>query len=286
MDKTDRQYHLLCYSLIRPAREAIILALTFLLFFPNLYAGTEIISRTKGMNSTQLEDFLTTAIVTSSEKTKLGITKPKKITLEKNDIQMNAVFKSFSSNKKYNAKSKNINKADNYIYDVAAYKLNLLLSLDMIPTTITRSINEKSGVVVFWIENALMFKDVHDKKLTDLDECSYKKQHSIMFVFDILIYNDDRNMGNVLYTVDDCRLWMIDHTRAFRIKNRVSRYLPDNKVRFSEEFSEKLKQLNYPQLKQNIGNYLSNTQLKFIIKRRDLILKMWDEGGKLDFLDG
>ena len=38
-----------------------------------------------------------------------------------------------------------------------------------------------------------------------------------MYFFDALIYNVDRNSGNIL--VDQgYRLWMIDHTRAFQQK--------------------------------------------------------------------
>ena len=36
-----------------------------------------------------------------------------------------------------------------------------------------------------------------------------------MYVFDELIQNRDRNPGNSLWTTD-WKLWLIDHTRAFR----------------------------------------------------------------------
>ena len=37
----------------------------------------------------------------------------------------------------------------------------------------------------------------------------------MMYLFDELISNIDRNQGNIVYT-KDWRLWLIDHTRAFR----------------------------------------------------------------------
>ena len=42
------------------------------------------------------------------------------------------------------------------------------------------------------------------------------KQVQVMRVFDELIQNRDRNQGNILWT-KDWTLWMIDHTRAFRL---------------------------------------------------------------------
>ena len=38
-----------------------------------------------------------------------------------------------------------------------------------------------------------------------------------MRVFDELIANTDRNVGNLLWTTDG-KMWMIDHTRAFRLQ--------------------------------------------------------------------
>jgi len=128
-----------------------------------------------------------------------------------------------------------------------------------------------------------MYKDAKKSKLSEFNSCPLKKQHSIMFAFDILIYNDDRNMGNALYSLDDCRLWMIDHTQAFRIINRISKNLPKRKIRLSEEFATKLRQLNYPLLDEHVGKYLNKYQMKYIIKRRDLILKKWQEDGKPGF---
>ena len=42
------------------------------------------------------------------------------------------------------------------------------------------------------------------------------KQIQIMRVFDELIQNRDRNQGNILWT-NDWTMWLIDHTRAFRL---------------------------------------------------------------------
>ena len=43
-----------------------------------------------------------------------------------------------------------------------------------------------------------------------------------MRVFDALIWNWDRNLGNMLWA-SDWTLWMIDHTRAFRLDQELHR---------------------------------------------------------------
>jgi len=265
---------------------SIILFFVSLNTFSNLLAESDTWPHSYGMNTAQIEDFLKTAVITFSEKTKLGITKPQRITLEKNNIKLRAVFKTFSSIKKRNAKSWLINSADSYKYDLTAYKLNKLLGLNMVPVTVERAVGGRDGVVIFWIENALVYKFIYPDKLKQLDICPYKKQHSIMYVFDILIFNDDRNMGNLLYTLADCRLWMIDHSRAFRIINRISKNLPKKKIRLSKELAQKLGQLTKQKLEEHISETLNETQIIYILKRRDLILQKWEANGKPGFISG
>jgi len=53
------------------------------------------------------------------------------------------------------------------------------------------------------------------KQIEALDKDRWSRQYLIMKVFDQLIYNMDRNASNMLYD-KEWRLWMIDHSRAFR----------------------------------------------------------------------
>ena len=99
----------------------------------------------------------------------------------------------------------------------------------------------------------------------------------------LLIFNDDRNLGNILYTLDDCRLWMIDHSRSFRIKNHFPRALKSINIRLSDEFVQKLRKLEYKSLHTKMSKYITDQQIMFILKRRDLILRKWEEKGKLNF---
>ena len=52
-------------------------------------------------------------------------------------------------------------------------------------------------------------------KLTAPNQVTWRQEYAILQVFDQLIYNTDRNLGNLVITTD-WRVWMIDHTRAFR----------------------------------------------------------------------
>jgi len=239
------------------------------------------------MSRVQIEEFLRTADVVSMESTKLGITKPKIITLVKDNIKLRALYKTHSTKIKHGkgrSKTKQLNNADRYQNELAAYQMDQLLGLNMIPATIFRKIERSKGAVQDWVENSIVEKTVYDSKSKVLDICAFKKQTAIMNVFDILIYNDDRNLGNVLYTLDNCRLWMIDHTRAFRIKSSIPKAIQSVKIRMSDDFANKLMSLNKKLLEDKLSQYLSYTQINFVLKRRDLIIKKWRKSGKPGFL--
>ena len=74
-----------------------------------------------------------------------------------------------------------------------------------------------------------MLKKVKDNIQPPNDQ-QWQKQVQMMNVFDALIYNTDRNRGNILIT-PDWRLWMIDHTRAFRRNPDAARSRVDHPLR-------------------------------------------------------
>ncbi len=235
----------------------------------------------------ELMEFLGTAEVIKIENTKLGITKPKKITLMKDGLTLRAVFKSHTEKIRFtrgNNFKRVVNQADRYENDKAAYELAQLMNITMIPATVIRKINKQKGVVQLWVEDSIVKKDIYQSKSNELDVCPFKKQKSIMHVFDILIYNDDRNLGNELYTLKDCKLWMIDHSRSFRLKKKVPKYLKTKKIRMSNELADVLRQLKIDELEELLSNYISIKQIKAIIDRRNLILKIWEKNNKPNYL--
>ena len=106
---------------------------------------------------------------------------------------------------------------DSYKLNIAAYRLGLPLGLDTrIPVSVERSFNGKPGPYTCWIENIQMDEvDRLKKKIEAPDKDRWSRQYLIMKTFDQLIYNMDRNATNMLYD-KEWRLWMIDHSRAFR----------------------------------------------------------------------
>ena len=90
-----------------------------------------------------------------------------------------------------------------------------------------------------------------------------------MRVFAQLVYDTDRNLGNVLIT-EDWKLWMIDFTRAFRVFDDLEN--PKNLVRCDRQLLEKLKLLDAAVVEQKTKGHLTKGEVQALMARRDKIL--------------
>ncbi len=98
----------------------------------------------------------------------------------------------------------------------------------------------------------------------------------IVRVFDQLIFNTDRNLGNIVID-KQWRIWMIDHSRAFRMSHDIRE--PKNLTRCDRALLEKMKELTEPQLAGAMGEYLTKVEIQAILARRDKIVKHFEEKG-------
>ncbi len=229
----------------------------------------------QGMPDAALETFLKTADVVKIEDIGSGITRPKRLSLQKDGVSRRAAFKyvdeTFDSTVRIAGRLE-MQFNDRYIYDVAAYRLDRLLEMDMVPVAVERTVDGTAGAVQDWIENAIDEGRRVTEKLEPYDAESFKRQTQVMRVFDALIYNADRNQGNILYTPGDWKLHLIDHTRAFRLGTGRPPGLVDVPLVIEPELRVRLAALNEEQLKSALGGLLSNAQIGAILKRRDKLL--------------
>jgi hypothetical protein len=114
------------------------------------------------------------------------------------------------------------------------------------------------------------------------DSVSWNQQMQMVRLFDQLIYNVDRNMGNLLIT-NDWRVWAIDHTRAFRTHDQLK--TPNNVSRCDRQVFQRLKDLNSDTLKRELGRYLDTWQIRALLARRDAIVQRIESLGSSALFD-
>jgi hypothetical protein len=114
---------------------------------------------------------------------------------------------------------------------------------------------------------------------------AWAKTKYIMRAFDCLIGNDDRTKQNTRYT-KDWRILLIDHSRCFRATDRWVEGLPFGKNGFKQQgmirvlpkaFVHRIKALNFNSIKDAVGIYLTDSEIKAVLIRRDLLIAEIDE---------
>jgi hypothetical protein len=237
----------------------------------------ELAMQLSGMSDAELEDFMRTAPVVDIQDIGTGITKPKRVTQERNGMRNDAVFKYEDTHPGLQDRStyisRRFNEADRYVYDVAAYKLDRILDLQMVPTSVLATVDGDDGALSDGVENAVNERDRLEQNLPFGGYCDQWEQYRLRFIYDILIYNEDRNLTNILWTKDDYMLRFIDHTLEFRSTEKRPRQYRKMTLELSDLLRARLEGLNEAVLQRELGDYLHPRQIEAILARRDLILK-------------
>ena len=164
----------------------------------------------------QMEEFLLRAKVVSTRGVDVGTTNTRRATLSDgvltHDAQIQTIDRMWA---KFEPPGQppEFNFIDSYRFNIGAYRVSLLLGLDNVPMSVERSYQGRRAAVTWWIDDVMMDDGTRVKKqVRSPDTERTAMQIHVMRVFDELIANRDRNLGNVLWT-SDWKLWMMT-TRA------------------------------------------------------------------------
>jgi hypothetical protein len=99
------------------------------------------------------------------------------------------------------------------------------------------------------------------------------RERQRMMVFAELVYDTDRNKGNVLYT-KDWRVVMLDFTRAFRTDQILRR--AENLASCDRNLLARLRTLTKQEITEAVGSQLTPSEVDAMMKRRELIVEHFD----------
>lgn len=224
----------------------------------------------------KLEHFLRKAKITERKKIGKGITNPEKVTLEMDGVVMNAIYKRVDK------------KHDSWRNEVAAYELDKLLGLGMVPPTVKRSIRGRKGCLQLWVTGTVM--NDYEDSFPDMDR--WREQVSVMWLFDDLIANIDRHLNNAMVSPDQ-RLMLIDNSKTFRIQKTLLNDLngvgtgtharfwgveyDGDRARFDThyppELIERLRTLSEDELKKTLKKFVWGRNRGLVAERLLLILE-------------
>ncbi len=262
----------------------IVLVLALSLLFVSVPAAEAQFTAEEIAQRQYWEDFLKTAEIVRFEDVGEGVTKPVKVYLQKEEVEAKAAWK--------NPKGMQQGFLEGWQYEIAAYRLDKILGLDMIPVTVEREFKRKPGALSLWATSEYSLLKVEEQKIAipaavrkQVDDKKYLAR-----AFDCLIANEDRTQQNILYT-KDWRTILIDHSRAFRSskefteklmfgKNGLKKFSDGRPIlfrRLPRSFVEKVKALDEKSIKETVGPYLTDNEINAILKRQVLLLAEIDE---------
>lgn len=225
-----------------------------------------------------MESFLQNAKIMATKSTKKGVTLAKRVTLSDGRVTHDAQIQDVDialAIFEVGPKNTEVDFKDTYRYNIAGYRLSRLLGLDNVPMSVERKINGKPAAMTWWIDDVMLDEGARQKKQTvGPNPSRTASQIHILRVFDELIQNRDRNAGNLLWT-SDWKMWMIDHTRAFRLGKDLLK--PQQLERVDRDMLEKMRGLTAPALTETMDKSLTKAEIQALLVRRDVIVNLFDE---------
>ena len=222
------------------------------------------------------ESFLLTAKLTKLKGIKTGVTGTRRATLSNGQRTHNAHVQTIDERKSQftTASGTELNFRDSYKFNIAAYRLDWLVGLNMVPVSVERRIQGKSGALTWWVDDVQMMElERHNKKIEPPNRATWNDQMFNVRVFNELVHNNDPNLGNFLIT-NDWRLWMVDFSRGFRRSKKLRG--PENLTRIDRRVYDGLRALNRGALDRELSSLLLKTEIDGILARRDRILAVFD----------
>ncbi|HTS61948.1 MAG TPA: hypothetical protein VMH28_07975 [Candidatus Acidoferrales bacterium] len=167
---------------------------------------------------------------------------------------------------------------DCWRYNIAAYKLDRLLGLNMVTVEVQRAYKGKPAAFSWWVDD-VMFEEAErvKKDIAPPDPESFDRQRCLCRVFDELIINIDRNLGNLLIT-KSWKLAMIDHSRSFNIYRGIRN--TENLTRCSRSLMEAMKGLTAAGIDKAEALYLTAAERAAVLGRRDRIVEFFQNRAK------
>lgn len=159
---------------------------------------------------------------------------------------------------------------------VAAYRLDRLLQLDMVPVTAIRKIGGKDGSLQFVPVRSIDEVARSASGKGGGASCPMSDQWAAMYVFDVLIYNQGRTQERIWYDTSTWRLQLSEHDDAFANKKGRPNNLKSVKLPVSEGWKKALVGLSNEILEEHVGDVLDKRRLRALEARRDELLSQSD----------
>jgi len=215
----------------------------------------------------EFEEFIRSARIERIKDIDTGVTKPRHAYFAPGGLTGGVVIKDIPP-----GRSKGY--WESYKSEIAAYKVDRLLELDMVPPTVERNVDGHDVSAQLFAENMRTFGELKTERPPNGLKWGYEINRQK--VFDNLINNIDDNAGNLL--VDpQWNIILVDHSRCFTASDKM--VFPMTQI--DRPLFDKLKALDKATLEKEIGRLVPpGSSIDSMLKRRDVIVATFEKIAK------
>jgi hypothetical protein len=156
--------------------------------------------------------------------------------------------------------------------DLAAYRLDRLLELDMVPVTVMRDLGRREGSLQFLPPKLMNEQERSEAGRGSSANCPLPQQWSAMYAFDVLIRNEGRTPERITYRTDDWQLILVGHDRAFGKGMDRPRHLEAVDLEIGDGWKSALSTLTDDVIEREFDGILDKRRRTALAARRDALL--------------
>ncbi len=156
--------------------------------------------------------------------------------------------------------------------EVAAYRLDRLLGLGMVPVTVARDLDGVAGTLQFAPSNLITETERSTLGTGGSAWCPLRDQYPAMYIFDTLVFNEGRGLEQIAYETDSFDLVLLGHARTFATQRGRPQHLRSATLELSPAWQEALQALDQNRLESALGDVLSSRQIRALSRRIEALL--------------
>ncbi len=225
-------------------------------------------------------EFLRTAEVVGEPESfdTVAITDPLRVRVSDGERTLRAVFKdehTLYPNFRF-GDGREVERAwDSYKHEIAAFELDLLMGLGLVPPCVERMMFSRTGSLCLWVEGARTEAERRKEGLEPPDPEKFKNDLREARLFQQFIADLDFSNIRNLIVDDDFRVYKVDSSMAFYDDPGLIGELQPKT--YSRRFLKALRALDQATVTEKLKPWLLNQQIKKLWARRDKILKRADK---------
>ena len=208
----------------------------------------------------EYEAYLRTAPIVKMTAVDLGVTHPKRAFFAPDGLAASAAWKPLRPGFQNGY-------WESYKSEIAAYHLDRLLELRMVPPAVEREVRGDMGAAIMWIDGSRSVKEEGGQVPSSVVWGPAVRR---MVMFDNLIGNPDRNAGNILLGPPG-EFILIDHSRAFVTDRDLKKF-----DRVDADLWDRITRVPADDLRRVLQPWVDGPAIAAVLARRDQMIATVD----------